>query len=251
MDNDLSKAAGTSPAALILFRDGDLCAAVKPAGATSENDGERSMPALIARALSMDAGDVRPVHRLDRETGGVMVYALSAFGASALSKSVREGRLEKRYLAAVTGSVGEEEGQWRDLLYHDAQRNRSYVVKRMRRGVREAALQFKTARAFGAGDGRPAGEILDIRLLTGRTHQIRAQCASRGHPLIGDRRYGSSAAHPMALWCLEISFPHPRTGLKMTFSCPPPEGTLLAMMWDKTGIKPDGSFSGPGSGGVP
>lgn len=105
MDNDLSKAAGTSPAALILFRDGDLCAAVKPAGATCENDGERSMPALIARALSMDAGDVRPVHRLDRETGGVMVYALSAFGASALSKSVREGRLEKRYLAADRKSV--------------------------------------------------------------------------------------------------------------------------------------------------
>ena len=236
MDKDCSKAAGNAPAALILFKDGDLCVAVKPAGVTCENDGERSMPALIARTLSVDAGQVRPVHRLDRETGGVMVYALSAFGASALSKSVREGRMEKRYLAAVTGSVGAAEGEWRDLIYHDPAKNRSYAVKRMRRGVREAALRFSCAGAFEAGDGRPAGEILDIRLLTGRTHQIRVQCASRGHPLIGDRRYGSPAAVPMALWCLEISCPHPRSGKKVTFSCPPGEETFPGGMWKKTGI---------------
>ena len=251
MDKDFPKAAGTPPAALILFKDRDLCVAVKPAGATSEDDGDQGMPALIARALSTEAGEVRPVHRLDRETGGVMVYALSAFGASALSKSVREGRLEKRYLAAVTGSVGAEEGQWRDLLYHDPARNRSYTVKRMRRGVREAALRFRRAGAFDAGEDWPAGEILDIRLMTGRTHQIRVQCASRGHPLIGDRRYGSSASVPMALWCLEISFPHPRSGKTVAFSCPPGEETFLGMMLDKTGIKPDGSFPAPAGGGAP
>ena len=248
MDKDFSKAAGTLPAALILFRDRDLCAAVKPAGADSENDGEGSMPVLIARALSLEAGQVRPVHRLDRETGGVMVYALSAFGASARSKSVREGRLEKRYLAAAAGAVGAAEGEWRDLLYHDPARNRSYTVKRMRRGVREAALSFRTAGRFEAGEGWPAGEILDIRLLTGRTHQIRVQCASRGHPLIGDRRYGSSAGVPMALWCLEISFPHPRSGRIVKFSCPPGEDTFLGKMLKKTGIKPDGIVSDPSGG---
>ena len=219
-------AAGESPVT-VLYRDRDICVCVKPAGVVSEENGGAGMPERLARLLGMDAEEVFPVHRLDRETGGVMVYALNEKSAAALSESVREGRLEKLYRAAVSGHLAEKEGEWRDLLYHDPFRNKSYSVKRMRRGVREAVLRYRVTGSFPAKDGVPGGDLLEISLLTGRTHQIRVQCASRGHPLLGDRRYGSSADVPMALWCREIRFPHPADGALRTFSCPPGEESVL------------------------
>ena len=219
----------------ILYRDALICAAVKPAGVLSEEDGGKGMPERLAAALGLKDGEVCPVHRLDKDTGGVMVYALTRRSAAALSESIRNGAFDKRYLAAVSGTLEEKEGEWRDLLYHDPFKNRSYTVKRMRRGVREAILLYRAVSSFGAGEGYPAGEVLDIRLVTGRTHQIRVQCASRGHPLLGDRRYGSPCDVPMALWCREISFPHPKDGKNVTFSCPPEEGSLLRALTEDGG----------------
>ena len=120
----------------ILFQDRHLVACLKAPGLLSETGG---MPELLADLIG---GSVYCVHRLDRAVGGVMVYARTKEAAAALSGAIAAGKMKKRYLAVVCGRPQEKEAVWRDLLYHDAERNKSYVVKRMRRGVREAELSY-------------------------------------------------------------------------------------------------------------
>ena len=109
-------------------------------------------------------------------------------------------------------------GEWRDLLYRDAQKNKSYVVRRERKGVREAVLRFETLERRG---GR---SLVRVALETGRSHQIRVQFASRSFPLIGDKKYGSAFRdEPLALFACELAFPHPRTGETMKFTADAPE----------------------------
>lgn len=181
------------PTPRILFENGSLIVCVKPAGVLSEeNGGKRSMP-LMLRALSEARGekDARffSVHRLDREVGGVMVWAKDQKTAAILSEAIRARQMEKEYLAVVCGTP-EEEGVYEDLLFRDSRTMKTYVTDRMRRGVRPAKLSFK--RLATARD--ETGNVLSlvrVKLYTGRTHQIRVQFASRGTPLCGDGRYGS------------------------------------------------------------
>ena len=157
------------------------------------------------------------VHRLDRETGGLMVYARTKNAAAAISKAIEEGRMQKEYLAVAEGEAPLE-GTLRDLLYRDAARNKSYVVKRMRKGVREAELRYERL-AF-----REGLSLLRIQLKTGRSHQIRVQFASRGFPLVGDKKYGSTVRDAgLALWSTRLSLPHPGSGETLSAELPPPE----------------------------
>ena len=223
---DAPSAAGECPAAEILFSDGCIVSAVKRPGVLSEAGSAFGMPERIAAALGRDAGEVLPVHRLDREAAGGMVYALTAAAAADLSRSIRDGAFKKVYLCLCENAPSPPCGRWTDLLYHDRVKNRSYVVKRERKGVREAVLEYETlAAGLPGGDGESLS-LLRIRLLTGRTHQIRVQCASRGMPLAGDRRYGSSLPGPLELWCFGLSFPHPGTRKNMEFTFPPDRGRL-------------------------
>ena len=176
-----------------------LC--VKPAGILSESPG---MPELLA--VQNGGKEVFPVHRLDRDVGGVMVYARTKNAAAALSAAVSERRMEKEYLAVVSGTPDAPEGVYRDLLFKDARKNKSYVVKRPRRGVKEAELHYKLV------DQKGDISLIRIRLKTGRSHQIRVQFASRKTPLLGDRKYGSPIQCPIALWSHRLAFPHPITG---------------------------------------
>ena len=200
----------------ILFQDRHLVACLKAPGLLSETGG---MPELLADLIG---GSVYCVHRLDRAVGGVMVYARTKEAAAALSGAIAAGKMKKRYLAVVCGRPQEKEAVWRDLLYHDAERNKSYVVKRMRRGVREAELSYALVDA--AENGGEELSLLDIELHTGRSHQIRVQFASRSLPLAGDGRYGSPIRNcEIALWSAQIEIPHPISGKVMRFSAPPPE----------------------------
>ena len=177
-----------------------------------------------------------PVHRLDQAVGGVMVYARTAEAAAALSRQIQHSAWEKTYLAVVEGTPEAPEGELVDLLYHDQRRNKTYVVTRERRGVKEARLLY---RILATEQGR---SLVAIRLLTGRTHQIRVQFASRGLPLVGDGRYGARDRQPpMGLWCWKLSFNHPATGKRMAASLLPPmlppwEGFGAA--WPQTVEKP-------------
>lgn len=176
----------------ILFENESLVLALKPAGMLSEDAGEGSMVCELRKATG---GDILAVHRLDRAVGGVMVYAKTKNAAAELS---REGAIEKEYVAVVHGET-EDRGEMRDLLFKDSRANKSYVVKRVRRGVREAALTYKTL------ERRGGLSLVSVKLETGRSHQIRVQFASRRHPLVGDGKYGASDGTPVALFCRKIT----------------------------------------------
>lgn len=200
----------------ILFEDSYLTIAIKPAGVLSEEGG---MPELLAEQLH--APRMFCVHRLDRAVGGVMVYAKDGKAAARLSEMIAGHEVNKEYLAAVHGAPQPAAGEMRDLLFHDNGRNKSFVVARPRRGVKEAALAYWTLET-ASWDGFPAA-LVRVRLQTGRSHQIRVQFASRQMPLIGDGKYGSSVKNTaIALWSHRLCFPHPFTGADLDFSAPPP-----------------------------
>lgn len=178
----------------ILFSDRDIVLCVKPVGL----DSEIQMPAALKETLG---SEIYPVHRLDKNVGGVMVFARTQAAAASLSKAIQEGKLIKEYVALVHGSPPES-GDWEDLLWKDSRKNKVFVVKRMRGGVKKARLEFTRL---------TSGEesLVRIRLHTGRSHQIRVQFASRGYPLVGDHKYGArdNVPAPMLYSC-KLTFPH-------------------------------------------
>lgn len=177
----------------ILFSDEQIALCVKPVGLDSEHD----VPAALAETLG---GAFFPVHRLDRNVGGLMVYARTKAAAAALSKAVQEGTMVKEYVALVHGTPPEN-GDWTDLLFKDSSKNKVFVVKKERKGVKKARLSYTRLT-----DADPS--LVRIRLHTGRSHQIRVQFASRGFPLVGDRKYGGKddCTAPMLFSC-RLTFP--------------------------------------------
>lgn len=202
----------------ILYYDKYVAVAVKPSGLLSESEGKASFPALLSSELEEKIGHpvkLYTVHRLDRDTEGIMVYALTAEAAARLSTHIIEGKWKKVYTARLWGVPAEERGRLCDLLYYDRNRGRSYVVDRMRKGVKDAVLDYEVAEVS------PDKKIstVKVELLTGRTHQIRVQFASRGLPLCGDRRYGAPAesGKRLALYATSLTFIHPKTGEEMEY----------------------------------
>ncbi len=172
----------------IVYADKNIAVAVKPVGMESEKE----MPAALQAELG---GSFYPVHRLDQNVGGLMVYARTAKAAAELTRQMQDGTFQKEYVAMVHGTP-EEAGDWTDLLYKDSRRNKVFVVKKERAGVKKARLSY---RRLTAGEQ----SLVRIRLHTGRSHQIRVQFASRGFPLVGDHKYGSRAKEtaPMLYSC--------------------------------------------------
>ena len=175
----------------ILYSDRDLVVCVKPVGL----DSEMEVPAALKERLG---GEIFPLHRLDKNVAGVMVYGRTKSAAAALSKVIQEGSMVKEYVAKVHGTPPES-GILTDLLFKDSRKNKVFVVKKARAGVKEAKLQY---RHLGEG-------LVHVRLFTGRSHQIRVQFSSRGFPLVGDHKYGSRAKEtaPMLFSC-RITFPY-------------------------------------------
>lgn len=178
----------------ILYSDNDLAVCIKSVGL----DSEHQLPGALKEALG---GEIFTVHRLDLNVGGVMVYARTKAAAAALSRAIQEGRMVKEYVAQVHGAPAEE-GDWEDLLWKDSTKNKVFVVKRQRSGVKKARLEF--TRLSQSEDTA----LVRIRLHTGRNHQIRVQFASRGFPLVGDHKYGSRSSETAPkLYSCCITFP--------------------------------------------
>ena len=183
----------------LLFSDENIAVCVKPVGLDSEHE----VPKVLSEILG---GEIYTLHRLDKNVGGVMVYARNKRTAAELSSSIQQGKMVKEYVAKVHGNIPEQ-GDWEDLLFKDGKRNKVFVVDRERTGVKKARLEFVKLR-----EG-----LVRIRLHTGRSHQIRVQFASRGYPLIGDHKYGArdDASVPQLYSC-QITFPY--QGKQVQFS---------------------------------
>jgi 23S rRNA pseudouridine1911/1915/1917 synthase len=203
----------------ILFEDKWLVVVVKAPGQLSEAaDGDPASLITLLNEHFKTQGETAvayPIHRLDRNVGGVIVYAKTKQAAASLSAAVQQNKLEKDYLAVVHGHPQPEEGTLTDLLWKDVRKNKTYVVTRSRKGVKEAVLDYRVL------EERNDHSLVRIHLHTGRSHQIRVQFASRKWPLVGDGKYGAKDHEDLALFSCQLTFPHPKTGERMTFSAEP------------------------------
>jgi len=223
----------------VLYEDNHLLVVVKPAGLLSQGDasGCVSMLDLARERIRERKGKtgnvfIGLVHRLDRPVEGVMVFAKTSKAAARLSEQFRDHRVNKQYEAVVEGVPSEHEGRLRDHLLKTHQHKQVKVASPNQPGSREAILEYVVAaheRGFA---------LVRIRLLTGRSHQVRVQLGSRGWPVLGDRKYGSRYELPgrvIALRAASLGFVHPTRGDEMAIEAPgpawwpwpPPEGLHL------------------------
>lgn len=198
----------------ILYQDEKLIVCVKPAGVLS-TDEPGGLPELLRAQLETE--NIRTVHRLDRVVGGLMVLARTSRAAADLSAQIRDGIFEKEYTAVIHGAPAEDAGTFRDLLARDKTTRRTYVAEMPGKDIQEAILHYRLL-----GESEALSKV-SVRLETGRTHQIRVQFASRGLPLVGDKKYGRGEDCPIALWSTRVAFVHPAKGIPMEFSLQPPD----------------------------
>ena len=163
----------------IVYQDSEIVVAVKPPRVLS-TDEPGGMPELLRQELGTT--EFRTVHRLDRVVSGLMVLARNAESASALSRQIREGSFEKAYLAVIHGCPAQNSGTMQDLLLRDKRERKTYVVHQPGKDVQEAVLNYRVL------ENRSEMSKVEVELITGRTHQIRAQFSSRQLPLVGDRK---------------------------------------------------------------
>lgn len=199
-----------------VYLDDSIAVCIKPDRVRS-TDEPGGMPELVRQALGDPKADVRTVHRLDQVVSGLMVLARNESAASDLSRQIRDGEFQKEYLAVVHGCPENSQGELRDLLYRDKARRMTMVATEPGKGVLEAILRYRVL-----SQTEDMSKV-QIQLLTGRTHQIRVQFASRNMPLVGERKY-STREDPcaIALWSYRLGFQHPVTGEKMVFQQEPP-----------------------------
>jgi len=200
----------------LIYQDRDIIVCVKPPRVLS-TDEPGGVPELVRQALGDPNANVRTVHRLDRVVSGLMVLARTKRSASELSRQIREDLFKKEYLAVIHGKPEDDSGQLRDLLLRNKAERKTYIVTQPGKDVQEAILRY---RVLHSAEGL---SCVRIELLTGRTHQIRAQFSGRGLPLVGDQKYGiPDDAKEIALWSYRLSFLHPYTGERMEFVLDPP-----------------------------
>lgn len=210
----------------ILFEDNHLLVVVKPPNIPCQEDASGDPDLLSILKAGIKERHKKPgnvflglVHRLDRPTGGVMVFARTSKAASRLSDQVRRQAMRKHYLAVVIGSPNPAAGEMTDYLVKDRENNIVSPCSENTEGGRYAELSYETVCTTDQSS------LLKIKLKTGRSHQIRVQCASRGHALLGDQRYNRNAiaGTQLALWASELAFEHPTQNDTMVFTSTPPD----------------------------
>ncbi len=215
----------TNEELVILYEDNHLIVVLKPQNVACcpDESGDDNLFDCVKRYLKekyAKPGNVflGLVHRLDRPTGGVMVYAKTSKAAGRLSQQLRGGGFEKRYLAVLCGILTRKKGTLENYLRKNTVNNTVYVCTQTEEGARFASLDYEILQE------ERGLSLAEIKLHTGRTHQIRVQTAAVNAPVYGDMRYGGERAVKgrLALWAYSLSFPHPVTGEKLRFMAEPP-----------------------------
>ena len=211
----------------ILYEDKYLIFCEKPVGVEAQRSsrGGEDMLTLLEeyRREKGEDGYVGLVHRLDTATGGAMIYSKREDMTGKLSALVQSNDYKKTYLAVIHGAPETPMGEMRDFLFHDKVKNKSYICAGKRSGVKEAVLNYRVLETVRQEDGEMMS-LVEIRLVTGRTHQIRVQFASRKMPLVGDGKYGSRCNKAgMALWSYRVEFKHPQTKKMIEAESLPPD----------------------------
>lgn len=210
----------------ILYEDNHLIVVLKPQNVPSQGDstGDKDLLSMVKDYIK-ETYDKKGeafaglVHRLDRPTGGVMVFAKTSKAAARLSEQIKGGSFEKRYLSVVVGTPRDRQARLSDYLFKDEKNNTVKVVPAAIEGSKRAELVYKVL------ETTPKLTLVDIKLLTGRSHQARVQMQHIGTPIFGDVRYGGDTlakGHNLALWAYELRFYHPVTKLPMVFVAYPP-----------------------------
>ncbi len=210
---------------IILYEDNHIIVVLKPQNIACcpDESGDDNLFDCIKRYIKEKyekTGNVflGLVHRLDRPTGGVMVYAKTSKAASRLSEQLKSGGFEKKYLAVLCGVLQKKSGTLENYLRKNSVNNMVYVCTQTEEGAKYAALDYNILEEVGNMS------LAEIKLRTGRTHQIRVQTAAMNAPVYGDMRYGGENAvkGKLALWAYSLTFPHPITGEKLRYIAEPP-----------------------------
>lgn len=214
----------------VLYEDNHIIVVEKPVNIPSQGDktGDLDMLTIVKNYIKEKYNKpgeayIGLVHRLDRPTGGVMVFARTSKAASRLSEAVRNKELNKSYLAIVDGKMEKEKDTFKDYLYKNEKTNTSRIAKPNEKNAKEAILDYEVV----LYNEEINMSVVKVNLHTGRHHQIRVQFASRGHSLNGDQKYGTRGrGKQLCLWAYKLSFMHPVTKELMKFkSLPKIEGS--------------------------
>lgn len=230
----------------ILHEDNHIIVVLKPQNIPSceDSSGDLDLLTMIKEYIRVKykkTGNVYVglVHRLDRPTGGVMVFAKSSKAASRLSEQMKNGDFEKKYYTVLVGKPREDKATLTHYMKKNSVNNMVYVCGATESGAKFAELDYNVL------DVKDGLSLVEVRLHTGRSHQIRVQMNSIGTPVYGDRRYGGEKAKKgyLALWAYYLSFTHPVSKERMVFRVQPPQENSP---WDKfdteksvTVIKPE------------
>jgi 23S rRNA pseudouridine1911/1915/1917 synthase len=209
-----------------LFEDNHIIVVIKDQNVPVCEDESKDADLLNAVRGYLGRPFVGLVHRLDRVTGGVMVFAKTSKAASRLGEQLQDGSFKKKYLAVVVGEPKQREGRLVDHLLKNEEKNIVTIVPRATTGAKRAELNYR------AIDIKKQVSLVEIELLTGRSHQIRVQMGNIGCPVFGDAKYGGDKLGKgwnTALWAHELSFKHPITDDVLKFVVNPPED----VPWDR------------------
>ena len=194
----------------IIFEDNHIVVVIKPHGVCVDD---------MLLELQTKYGYAATVHRLDQVTGGVMVFARSSKAASRLSEQIARHAFEKTYLAVVVAMPKNREATLVNYLLKNEVKNEVSVVPAATTGAKRAELFYRVRKTPVTAEG----VLVEVNLVTGRTHQIRVQMSHIGCAIWGDAKYGKKTDGELALWAHEISFTHPTTDEVMRFIVNPPE----------------------------
>ena len=225
----------------VVYEDNHVIVVVKPQNLPTQEDESKDKDLLTIVKEYIKEKENKPgnvyvgmVHRLDRPTGGVMVFAKTSKSASRLTEQIQNGEFQKRYLAVINGKPREKRAKLVNFLKKNARTNTVDIVPELTTGAKRAELDYEIV------EEKEKVALADIKLHTGRSHQIRVQMKNIGCPVYGDVKYGGdklAKGHNLALWAFELKFIHPTTKENMTFKVYPPEDIVPWNVFNLSQVK--------------